>query len=166
MKRVAAVSLLCLLLSVPALAGAYWNTELFIQTNSVIVEACFGYDFVDFIGASGYKVSGDLFYADDNIALWSAPGKVSQVGMSFELKSPRNEAGRIPDRWVFAVDMTTDLHSAIPDHMFRPERSDLSVTLTALIGNWTFFARVAYPLDYYDPFSGNLLPSFGLSGRY
>lgn len=166
-KRVAIGLVLSLLLGAVAFAGPYFDLEQFIEPPGILGDfvATFGFDFVEFVGDSGFIVSGDLFYADDSLWLWSAPGKDSAAGLSLSLMTPWAEDGVLPDRWVFDIDAVIDLHSRVPNHWFRPEASEVMFTLTAVLGNWELFARATSVLDY-DPYLWNLLPSFGLSSRY
>lgn len=164
MKRVAIASLLCLLVSGAVFAqGIYLDIEQFFAPPAALgtLEARIGVDFIELVG-EGFIVSGDLYYADDSLWLWGAPGKDSEVGLSFSLKTPFNEG--ILERWQFDVAATTALRSKVPQKLFLPQSSEVALTLSALLGNWTLFVRATSTLDY-DPFGWDLVPSFGVHIR-
>lgn len=165
MKRIAIASLLCVLVSVAVFAGSYLDIEQFFAPPGALgdLEARVGVDFTELIG-EGFVVSGDLYYSDASLWLWGAPGKDSEVGLSFSLRTPRNEEPNILERWQLDIAATTGLHSKVPHHFFRPEGSGVALTLSALLGNWTLFVRATSTIDY-DPFLWDLVPSFGFHIR-
>ena len=164
MKRAVLALTLCVALSAVVSADFYFDFEQFLAPPGGLgaLEATFGIEFAELVG-DGFAVFGDLYYADDNLWLWGAPGKASEAGLSLSLRSPWNDAGLFPDYWQFDIDASSELHTKVANHFMRPEGSEVSFTLSAVFGNWALFVRATSAIDY-SPFAWNLLPSFGVSG--